>query len=61
MPSPRAGKTNTLAGVPMRLIEVPHPKHKHRPMLIVSNDLNASAEQIAAWYRQRWAIELSLE
>ena len=56
--SPRAGKTNTLAGVPLRLIEVPHPKTKAKSFRIVCNDLSASAEQIAAWYRQRWAIEL---
>jgi len=56
--SPRAGKKNTLAGEPLRLVEITHPKDKDKPFWIVSNDLDATADQIAAWYKQRWAIEL---
>jgi len=56
--SPRAGKINHLAGAHLRLIEIPHPANKGKPFWIVSNDLTATAEQIAGWYKQRWAIEL---
>lgn len=56
--SPRARKKNTLAGEPLRLVEITHPNDEDKPFWIVSNDLQASAEQIAAWYKQRWAIEL---
>lgn len=55
---PRAGKTNTLAGIPLRLIQIRHPGGKTRPFLIVSNNLTASALQIAGWYKRRWSIEL---
>ena len=56
--SPRAGKINQLAGVPLRLVEIRHPAGKGRPFWIVSNALTASAEQIADWYKSRWSIEL---
>lgn len=55
---PRGGKTNKLAGVPLRLIRIPHPGGKAKPFCIVSNDLSASADDIAGWYKQRWGIEL---
>tara|TARA_R110002124_G_scaffold216847_1_gene382647 strand:+ start:111 stop:1286 length:1176 start_codon:yes stop_codon:yes gene_type:complete len=55
---PRAGKVNHLAGKPLRLIEIPHPGGKNKRFWIVSNDLTSSADQIADWYKQRWAIEL---
>lgn len=55
---PGAGKTNLLAGHPLRLVQIPHPGGKDKPFWIVSNDLKASPEQIADWYKQRWGIEL---
>jgi len=55
---PRAGKTNQLAGHPLRLLQIKHPGGKARPFLIVSNDLSASAQKIAGWYKRRWSIEL---
>ena len=56
--TPRAGAKNELAGIPLRLIEIKHPAGKDQPFWIVSNDLKASAAQIAGWYKQRWSIEL---
>lgn len=55
---PRGGKTNELAGVPLRLVQIPHPGGKKTPFWIVSNDLQASADEIAGYYKQRWGIEL---
>ncbi len=55
---PRAKKTNQLAGRPLRLIQIKHPGGKARPFLIVSNDLEASAQKIAGWYKRRWSVEL---
>ena len=56
--NPGAGRTNKLAGVPLRLVRIPHPGGKTRPFWIVSNDLQASADEIANCYKQRWSIEL---
>lgn len=56
--NPRARKTNTLAGHPLRLIQIKHPGGKRRPFLIVTNILEAKAEQIALCYKKRWSIEL---
>ena len=56
--NPRAKKLNTLAGVPLRLIQIKHPSGKRHPFLIVSNKLDASAQQIAQLYKRRWSIEL---
>lgn len=56
--APRAGKTNLLAGRPLRLVELAHPAGKDSPFLIVSDMLNASAEEIAALYKRRWDIEI---
>jgi len=55
---PRAKKSNKLAGIPLRLIQIKHPGGKSRPFLIVSNNLEASAMQISGWYKRRWSIEL---
>ena len=56
--APRAGKKNKLAGRHLRLIEIEHPGGKSRPFLIVSDMLDATASQIADYYKQRWSIEL---
>ncbi len=56
--NPGAGRTNKLAGVPLRLVRIPHPGGKTRPFWIVSNDLQAGADEIANCYKQRWSIEL---
>lgn len=55
---PRAGKTNNLAGIPLRLIQIKHPGGKNRLFLIVSNNLTATAAEISGWYKKRWSIEL---
>jgi len=55
---PRAKKVNELAGFPLRLIEIRHPNGKEEPFMIVTNALEASAERIAGWYKERWSIEL---
>lgn len=44
--------------VPLQLIEIQHPSGKEAPFMIVTNDLNASAQRIAGWYKERWSIEL---
>jgi putative transposase len=44
--------------IPLQLIEIRHPSGKEEPFMIVTNDLNASAQRIAGWYKERWAIEL---
>ena len=55
---PRAKKVNELAGVSLRLVEIKHPSGKEAPFMIVTNDLKASAQCIADWYKERWSIEL---
>lgn len=55
---PRAGKTNTLAGHPLRVIEIPHPGGKKTPFLIVTNALEKRASDIARLYKDRWSIEI---
>lgn len=55
---PRAKKVNILAGIPLRLIEIKHPNGKEEPFMIVTNTLDASAQRIAGWYKERWSIEL---
>lgn len=55
---PRPGKTNTLAGHPLRLIQIPHPGGKNRPFLIVTNDLTRPATDISRLYKDRWSIEM---
>lgn len=44
--------------IPLQLIEIQHPSGKEEPFMIVTNDLNASAQHIAGWYKERWSIEL---
>ena len=56
--APRAGKINHLAGRPLRLVEINHPAGKGTPFLIVSDLLDVPAEEIAAFYKRRWDIEL---
>lgn len=56
--TPRAGKVNHLAGIPLRLVEIRHPAGKGRPFRIVTNSITADADTIAGWYKQRWSIEL---
>lgn len=56
--NPGAGRRNLLAGTPLRLVRIKHPKGEARPFWIVSNDLDSPAAQIARWYKDRWSIEL---
>ena len=56
--APRAGKTNRLAGHPLRLIEIRHPSRKGATFLILSDMMDATATEIAALYKRRWDIEL---
>lgn len=49
---------NQLADIPLRLVRIKHPAGKSRPFWIVSNALEATAAQIAGWYKTRWSIEL---
>lgn len=56
--SPGGKRTNQLAGVPLRLIHIPHPAGKAAPFWIVSDDLKAPAARIAGHYKARWSIEL---
>lgn len=55
---PRAKKVNDLSGIPLRLVEIQHPSGKEEPFMIVTNTLDASAQCIAGWYKERWSIEL---
>jgi IS4 transposase len=55
---PRAKKVNELAGISLRLVEIKHPSGKDAPFIIITNDLKASAQCIASWYKERWSIEL---
>ena len=57
--APRSGKVNKLAGRRLRLIEIEHPGgKKDSPFYIISDMMEATASEIAACYKQRWAIEL---
>lgn len=51
-----ANRTNPLAQVPLREIEVVIESGKK--LRIVTNDLDATADEIAALYKMRWQIEL---
>jgi IS4 transposase len=44
--------------IPLQLIEIQHPSGKEESFMIVTNDLHASAQHIAGWYKERWSIEL---
>jgi IS4 transposase len=53
--TPRGGHRN-LYSTPLRRIEVQRPDAA--PLVLATNDLHSTAEQIAALYKQRWQIEL---
>lgn len=55
---PRSKKVNELSGVSLRLVQIQHPSCKEKPFMIVTNALEASAQRIAGWYKERWSIEL---
>lgn len=55
--TPRAKKKNLLAGKELRLVEFYDQEHDKRYQFI-SNLLDAKAEDIAQYYKQRWEIEL---
>ncbi|MCW8933937.1 MAG: IS4 family transposase [Gammaproteobacteria bacterium] len=51
------GRKNAYANKDLRLITV-HRAGNKKAMVIVTNDFDRSAEEIAALYKQRWQIEL---
>ena len=53
---PRGGATNPLYDTELR--EVVVERDDNDPLHLVTNDLNRTAEEIAALYKQRWQIEL---
>jgi hypothetical protein len=55
--NPRGGSKNLLAGKPLRLVEIYDTENK-KTYYFVSNLLDATANEIAAYYKQRWGIEL---
>ncbi|MGL5784778.1 MAG: transposase, partial [Alphaproteobacteria bacterium] len=59
--APRGKKANELARIPLRIIEIKHPKGQEEPFRIVTNSLDASASRIAGWHKERWSIELSFK
>lgn len=54
--SPRGGKINQYAGKDLRLVTVF--REDKKPMDIITNDFDRTAEEIADLYKQRWQIEL---
>lgn len=54
--NPRGGKTNNYALKDLRLVTVIRDGKK--PMEIISNDFERSAQEIAVLYKKRWQIEL---
>ena len=56
--TPRAGKTNEYANIPLRKVYVDRTIEKKQPLILVTNDFKRSAEEIADLYKQRWQIEL---
>lgn len=54
---PGGGRLNPYVGQPLRRVIV-HREDKHTPLVIVSNDFERSARELADLYRARWAIEL---
>lgn len=55
--SPGGGRKNLLAGKALRLIEI-YDKERKKTYQFISNLLNASSDEIAAYYKQRWGVEL---
>lgn len=55
---PRGKRVNALAEMALRLIEIQHPNGKEAGFKIVTNALEAPAQCIAGWYKERWSIEL---
>ena len=53
---PRGGATNPLFEIPLREILVE--RDGKEPLRLITNDLNRSAAEIAALYKERWQIEL---
>jgi len=54
---PGGARVNHYHGTPLRKITVSRPD-KDTPLIIATNDLTRSAEEIAQLYKQRWGIEL---
>lgn len=55
--NPRGGAKNLLAGKALRLVEV-YDKEHDKKYEFISNLLDATADEIADYYKQRWRIEL---
>lgn len=53
---PRGGATNPMFDTPLREILVE--REGKAPLHLITNDLESSAETIAALYKQRWQVEL---
>ena len=56
--TPRAGKINEYANIPLRKVYADRTIEKKQPLILVTNDFTRSAEEIADLYKQRWQIEL---
>jgi len=56
--SPRGGKKNECAGIPLRLVHVPHPCKPGRHLAVITNAMHLSTEEVAECYKKRWKIEL---
>jgi putative transposase len=54
---PRGGRPANPYTQPLRRVTVARAPHQH-PLVLATNDMDSTAEQIAQRYRQRWAIEL---
>lgn len=54
---PGGKRTNHYHGTPLRRVTVNRPTHD-TPLILVTNDLERSALEIAELYRERWGIEL---
>jgi len=47
--------------VPIRWVLVKDPTGKFKPQAFLSTQLDATAEQILLWFRQRWQVEVTFE
>lgn len=54
---PRGGKKNLLVGQALRLVEI-YDKDNKKSYKFISNLMDARANKIAEYYKQRWRIEL---